>query len=50
MYTESLVKLGKVRSEIREIFEYGIRERLKSEQRMFLILVLVIQVYLHQKV
>lgn len=23
MYTESLVKLGKVRSEIREIFEYG---------------------------
>lgn len=23
MYSESLVKLGKVRSEIREIFEYG---------------------------
>ena len=27
MYSESLVKLGKVRSEIREIFEYGNKRR-----------------------
>ncbi len=27
MYTESLVKLGKVRSEIRELFEYGMKRK-----------------------
>ena len=27
MYTESLVKFGKVRSEIRDLFEYGMKRK-----------------------
>ena len=42
MYTESLVKLGKVRSEIREIFEYGNKRKAEIGAE--------IQVFQHQRV
>ena len=60
MFVEDMVHLGKVRSEIREIFEYGNKRKQRDlclqgggvfrADNMYLISVLVIQVFLLRKV
>lgn len=50
MFVEDMVHLGKVRSEIREIFEYGNKRKQEIGAENVFVSVLVIQVFLLRKV
>lgn len=48
--SEKMYELGSKRSAIRELFEYGKRERRKSARKMFMISALVIRLFRHRNV
>ena len=50
MLSEKMVQLGTNRSVIRDLLSMEIRERQKSEQKMYLISVLEIRVFRHRNV
>ena len=50
MLSEKMVQLGTNRSVIRDLLSMEIRERQKSEQKMYLISVLEIRVFPHRNV